>query len=96
MAVLDPKVWMSENESVILFEHYEKATANKEILHSQSAQSASCKRNVHIQEVLRRMFNTSGRLDWQSYGAPCLTNYMYRMKQAGYEESYRKNVLQHM
>ena len=44
-------------------------------------------------EVVRRILNTSTRLDWTEYVAPVLTEYMVRMKQAGYGEQYRKNTL---
>ena len=64
-------------------------------MHAQSAQSGSCKRNVHKQEVLRRLLNSSARLDWDSQVAPVITTYMGRMKTAGYPEKYRKEILQH-
>ena len=37
--------------------------------------------------------NTSRRLNWDSYVAPVLTDYMERMAAAGYNEDYRKHVL---
>ena len=73
MAVLDTKVWTCKEEGYILYQHYEKPMASKEVLHAQSAQSMTCKRSVHVQEILRRILNTSSRLDWLSYGVPCLT-----------------------
>ena len=48
-----------------------------------------------MQELLRRILNTSARLDWQTEVAPVLTEYMARMYKAGYSEGYRKNVLSH-
>ena len=77
MPVLDLKVWMDEDDN-IRHQHYEKAVSSRDVLHSQSAQSSSCKRNVHTQEVLRRMLNTSPELDWKTYGAPVITDYMVR------------------
>ena len=59
------------------------------------AQSISCKKSVHVQEVLRRFLNTSKRLDWQECGAPKVSDYMSRMKKAGYDEKFRKSTLQH-
>ena len=41
------------------------------------------------------MLNTSPGLDWQSCGAPVITDYMVRMREAGYGEVIRRNVLQH-
>ena len=94
MPVLDLKVWMDEDGN-LLHQHYEKDVSSREVLHSLSAQSSSCKRNVHIQEILRRMLNTSPKLDWQTCGAPVITDYMGRMREAGYGEGMRRDVLQH-
>ena len=75
------------------FPHYEKPVASKLVLNAQSAQSSLCKRNVHVQELVRRILNTSTRLDWSSFVAPCLTDYMKRMQLAGYDEKFRKHSL---
>ena len=53
MPILDMKVWMCEEEGYILHQHYEKPVSNREVLHSQSAQSSGCKKSVHTQEILR-------------------------------------------
>ena len=87
MPILDTKVWMAEGE--IMFKHYEKPMSSKDVLHAKSAQSMTCKRSVHVQEVLRRMLNTSPKLDWQEHGAPCVTEYMTRMMWAEYDDSFR-------
>ena len=85
MPVLDMKVWMDQ-DGIILYQHFEKPMASKKVMHAQSAQSGPCKRNVHKQEVLRRLLNSSARLDWDSQVAPVITTYMGRMKHAGYSE----------
>ena len=94
MPILDMKVWMSRDEHVV-YQHYEKDVASKTILHSQSAHASSCKRSVNTQEVLRRLMNSSHRLDWKTETAPVITEYMRRMRVAGYGEQYRKSVLKH-
>jgi hypothetical protein len=63
------------------------------VLNSRSAQSASCKKSVHVQEILRRIMNTFDRLDWFSDIEPVLKDYMARMMAAGYTENYRKSTL---
>ena len=95
MPILDMKVWMCEEEGYILHQHYEEPVSNREVLHSQSAQSSGCKKSVHTQEKLRRMLNTSSKLEWQEHGAPVVTDYMVRMREAGYGEGMRRTVLQH-
>ena len=67
--------------------------ASKQLMHSESAQSAQCKRNVHTQEILRRLLNSSARLSWANEVAPVITEYMGRLKSAGYSESFRKQTL---
>ena len=42
---------------------------------------------------MRRRLNCSVRLDWDTEVAPVVTIYMSRMKKAGYDETYRRQVL---
>ena len=92
MAILDMSVWMDSDNNIV-YEHYQKSVASKQILSAHSVQSTTCKRSVHVQEVLRRILNNSTGLDWDKSVAPVLTEYMKRMQQAGYDEKFRKNVL---
>jgi hypothetical protein len=92
MAVLDMSVWMNE-DNFIMHAHYEKPMSCRTVMHAESAISPSCKKSVHTQEVLRRLFNSSNKLDWKTETAPVLTDYMSRMKLAGYSEWYRKDTL---
>ena len=91
MAILDMEAWLEG--STVLYQHYEKPMASKAVLNAQSALSAACKRSVHTMEIVRRILNTSTKLDWSVYVAPVITDYMVRMRQAGYGERYRKNIL---
>ena len=93
LAILDMKVWIDKTEVFIMFEHFEKPMKTKKIMHAQSAISASCKRSVHTQEVVRRLLNSSTRLDWSLEVAPVISQYMARMMQAGYPEQYQKHTL---
>ena len=92
MAILDMKVWL-DRESNIMFQHYEKPTASKNIMHALSAQSLSCRNSVHTQELLRRMLNSSPQLDWRACVAPVLSEYMLRMMRSGYPQKYRVDTL---
>ena len=94
LPILDMKVWTNQ-QGFLLYQHYEKEVSSKLVLNAKSAQSSSCKRNVHVQEVLRRILNCSARLNWSEQVAPFLTEYMARMKDAGYAEGYRRRTLQH-
>ena len=93
LPILDMKVWIDEKHFVV-FQHFEKPMANRQILQSQSAQSDKCKRSVHVNELVRRILNTSARLDWSEFVAPILTDYCVRIRQAGYDEIYRKRTIE--
>ena len=82
-----------DKESHIIHEHYEKPMSSKKVMHAESAISPSCKKSVHTQEVLRRLFNSSMRLDWETEVAPKISIYLARMMEAGYSEGYRKDIL---
>ena len=92
LPILDMEVWTDEN-GIILYSHYEKPMKLKTVINSKSAHPAACKRGVHTQEILRRIFNCSRRLDWEQETVPFLDEYMLRMKRAGYSQTYRKAIL---
>ena len=94
MAILDMEVWMGPDNRV-LYQHYEKAVTSKQILNAGSAQSGMCKRNVYVREIIRRILNTSERLEWNAHVTPVPTDFTKRMELAGYNQTYRKNTLQH-
>ena len=52
------------NEGLIQFEHFEKPTANKMVLSAQSALPMKHKRNIHINECVRRLRNCSQDIEW--------------------------------
>ena len=62
-------------------------------MHSSSAQSYSCKRSLHTKEVVRRLLNSSVRLDWDQEVAPVITTYMSRLRRAGYDQKFRELTL---
>ena len=63
LPILDMKVWLGEEDGRIYYQHFEKPTSSKLVISSRSAHSGTCKRSVHINELVRRMSNTSQRLD---------------------------------
>ena len=92
LPILDMKVWLDEGGNA-RYTHYEKPTASKQIISIRLAQSGSCKRSVHVNELVRRMLNISPSLSWAEYTTPVLEDYMRRMARAGYREVYRHSVL---
>ena len=79
----------------IVYQHFEKPVSSKKIMNVNSAQSMQCKKNVHVQEVVRRLLNCSARLNWDTEVVPVLRDYMVRMMHAGYTEMTRKLTLTH-
>ena len=92
LPILDMKVHL-DKDRFIIYKHYKKEVSSKLVISERSAHSTSGKRSVHVSEMLRRMLNTSRRLDWNVYAAPVLQNYLERMMAAGYNEKYRLGVL---
>ena len=78
LPILDMKVWLDDKGNA-RYTHYEKPTASKQIISIRSAHSRSCKRSVHVNELVRRMLNISPSLSWAEYMAPVLEDYMQRM-----------------
>ena len=87
------EVRTDEESGHILYRHYAKPMTSKLVMHSMSAQSYSCKKSVHAQEVIRRLLDSSLRLDWNQEVAPVITTYMSRLMKAGYDENFRKMIL---
>ena len=91
LPILDIKVHI--RLGVILYEHYEKDVSTELVIAERSAHSSGSKRSVHISELVRRILNTSRRLDWSTSVALVLEKYMRRMMAGGYSEKYREDVL---
>ena len=62
-------------------------------MHSSSAESYSCKKSVHTQEIVRRVLESSVGLDWDQEVAPVITTYMSRLRRAGYDQKFREMTL---
>ena len=92
LPILDMQVWIDSDGDAV-YQHYEKKVASKLLISARSAHSNSSKRSTFVTEIVRRLCNTSRKLDWNQYFVPILDDYMVRMKKPGYEENYRKNVL---
>ena len=94
LPILDMAVWLDDDGN-LMYKHYQKPMATNLVISERSAHPNSCKRSVHIAEILRRISNTSRDLPWDEYVVPVLSEYMRRMKQAGYNQEYRQHVLEH-
>ena len=66
-------VWLNDDKFAV-YPHYEKTVFIKKVLHAQSAMSSRCKQSVHVNEIVRRILNTSIRLDGDDQTCPVLTD----------------------
>ena len=64
----------------------------KKVLHSSLALAWATKRNVAVEECVRRLRNCSPELPWEQK-SEFLSEYMGRLKQAGYNENFRIGIL---
>ena len=79
-------------ETMINYEFFEKPTKNPTILLAESAINSSSKRTILTQECLRRLRNTKIELD-ESVRNEHLNQFMLKMKNAGYSQNYRMQIL---
>ena len=64
LAILEMKVWIDPN-AYIVYQHYEKPVASKQVLAAQSSQSTSSKRNVHVRDC--RKLNVQYKMNCNLY-----------------------------
>ena len=78
--------------SVIMYEFYAKEIASKAIINARSAISASVKRTVLTQEVLRVLLNCSPLLPWANV-VEKVEEMVLRMQYSGYNKKFRYEVV---
>ena len=91
LPILYLKCWIDSDGSVS-FSHYEKPMASKVILPARSALPMNQKRNIHINECIRRLRNCRPDMEWEGK-KEYLQEYVIRMYHAGYTEQFRMNII---
>ena len=89
--ILDLKCWIGA-DGQIWFHHYEKPMASKLVLPARSALPMSQKRNIHINECVRRLRNCKPEMEWERK-KECVQDYVVRLYHAGYTEQFRHNIV---
>ena len=93
LPILDVKVRVNQEvENRIDFEFFEKPTKNPKVILADSALSSSSKRTILTQECLRRLRNTKLELGKEIQNK-YLSEFMLKLKNSGYSEKYRKEIL---
>ena len=83
--ILDLKVWIEETEdgSHIMYEHYEKEIASKQVIHANSVSSKKSKRTILTQEMLRILTHCSPKLPWARV-CEHINRFMPKLQLSGY------------
>ena len=77
----------------VCFEFYRKPMAPNRVMLAESAQSWQQKRTTATQELIRRLLNTKKELNCR-LKQTILNRYMELLKNSGYDEKFRKEILQ--
>ena len=93
LPILDVKTNINTKEkNRIDFEFYEKPTKNPKVMLANSANNPGTKRTILSQECLRRLQNTKLELG-QKVQNKHLSDFMLKLKNSGYTQKYRKEIL---
>ena len=90
MPILDLKVKCEDNKIVTKF--FKKEMANHLVMLARSAMPPNIKRNALVQEVIRRLRNTSRDLPWE-LKASILSEFSRSLMLSGYPESFRLEII---
>ena len=92
--MLDVKMWIDKIDDMLtlLYEHYEKPTATKSIVHAKSALPTKNKRTILTQEVLRILLHCSNYLEWEVV-CKHINEFAKKMQHSGYDQHFRYHVV---
>ena len=91
MPLLDLQCMVKNNQ--ILYKFFKKSMSSKYVMVQNSAMPMKIKRNALVQEVIRRLRNTSRSLSW-SVKAEILSEFSMSMKMSGWSEKFRFETIQ--
>ena len=90
MPLLDLQVCVREKK--VLYKFFKKSMSNPLVMMERSAMPTKIKRNALVQEVIRRLRNTSRRLPW-SEKSRILSEFSFAMKLSGWSEKFRLETI---
>ena len=90
LPILDLKCWFYLGQ--VWYQHYEKPVSTRTVLMAKSGYPMSKKRQILVNECLRRLLHCREELPW-SYKTEVLEDYMARLRDSGYSEQFRRGVL---
>ena len=88
---LDMELWMVDSQ--VMFQFYSKPMASKSLIHFKSALSSQIKRSSIFSEGMRRLLNCHPDLSWE-VKAEFLTDFANSMRISGYNQKYRREMIQ--
>ena len=80
------------DEGIVRFQHYEKPMSSKQVLSAKYALPMRQKRNIHINECVRRLRNCDPDMSWEDRKL-FLQDYVVRLYHAAYSEWFRHEVI---
>ena len=89
MPILDLKVSLGQ-DGTIYHQFYEKPTKNPRVIAANSALSFHSKKNIMVQECIRRLRNINTGIQDQN---DTLSIFMERLKKSGYPQKFRQEVV---
>ena len=94
MPILDLKVWVRQvdGQCKIFYHYYRKFVSNWLLFPAMSAMSSTVKRTALTQYGLRILRNCKLEIEWEEK-AEMLSIFMERMRDSGYGERFRQEVL---
>ena len=91
LPTLDMQIRMLSNGEII-YKFYEKPMANQLCILESAAMAQEAKASILVQEVCRRLLNTSELID-QSTRDSILTEFDLKMERSGYPEDRRRDIM---
>ena len=91
LPTLDLNIWVKE-DNMVVYVFYQKPMANSMVIQRRAAMPENMRVATLNQEVIRRMLNTSERLDI-SYRIEVVDNYALKLANSGYDLEYTRKVI---
>ena len=91
LPTLDLNIWVDEN-NIVMYIFYQKPMSSSMVIQRRSAMPENMRMSTLNQEVIRRMLNTSERLD-MTWRNRIVDDYAQKLRNSGYDLEYTRKVI---
>ena len=91
LPTLDLNIWVRE-DNMVVYIFYEKPMASSMVVQKRSAMPENMRVSTLNQEVIRRMLNTSERLD-DTHRIKAVDDYSQKLCNSGYDKEYTRKII---